>query len=271
MNEDKKEIAGYIQHHRIKGSIVLVLLLLATFLAVKTVGEIKAYRFIGGGVPISNTITVSGEGEVFAVPDVASFSFSVIEEKPTVEEAQREATQKINVVLELVRQAGVEDRDIKTTAYNVYPRYEFKREICIFGIPCPPGRQELTGYEVNQTISIKVRDTDKAGKILTDVGVAGVSNISGLNFTIDDEEALKQEARKAAIDNAKEKAEQLAQDLGVRLVRIVSFGESGSQPRFLRTFDTAVAEFGGAPGAVPEIPVGENKIISNISITYEIR
>lgn len=271
MNGDKQEIAGYIQHHRVKGSIVLVLLLLATFLAVKTVSEIKAYRFIGGGVPISNTITVSGEGEVFAVPDIASFSFSVIEKKLTVEEAQKEATQKINVALQLVRQAGVEDRDIKTTAYNVYPRYEFIRESCVFGVPCPPGKRELTGYEVNQTISIKVRDTDKAGGILTDVGAVGVSSISGLNFTIDDEEELKQEARKAAIDNAKEKAKQLAKDLGVKLVRVVSFSESGSQPRFLRTFDTAFAESIDDGGVIPEIPVGENKIISNVSITYEIR
>ena len=271
MNGDKQEIASYIGHHRIQGSILLVLLMLATFLAVKTVGEIKAYRFIGGGVPVSNTITVSGEGEVFSVPDVASFSFSIVEEKPTVEEAQKEATQKINVALKLVRQAGVEDRDIKTTAYNVYPRYEFIRESCVFGVPCPPGKRELTGYEVSQTISIKVRDTDKAGKILADVGAAGVSNISGLNFTIDDEEALKQEARKAAIDNAKKKAKQLAKDLGVKLIRVVSFSELGVQPRPLRTFDMAVAEFASVPTAAPEIPVGENKIISNISITYEIR
>ena len=78
-SEDRKEIASYIQHHRIKGSIILVLLLLATFLALKTVGEIKAYRFIGAGVPVSITITLSGRGEVFSVPDSARFSFPLIE------------------------------------------------------------------------------------------------------------------------------------------------------------------------------------------------
>ena len=270
MDGDKQELMSYMQHKRVQGSIVLVLLLLAVFLAVKSVGEIKAYRFIGGGVPVSNTITVQGEGEVVAPPDLATFSFAVIEQRETVEEAQTEATQKINVALELVRNAGIEEKDIKTTAYNIFPRYEFQRFPCT-PFSCPPGKSELVGYEVSQTVSVKVRDIEKAGEILAEVGSVGVSNVSNLQLTIDEQDDLERDARAMAIDDAKKKAKDLAKDLDVRLVRIVNFSESGRQPIF-RTFDAAIesAEF-GLGGGIPDIPTGENEIISRVSITYEVR
>ena len=273
MDNDAQSVMHYMRHDKIKGSIVLVLLLLALFLFVKTVGEIKSYRFIGGGVPVTNTITVSGVGEVFAVPDIGSFSFSVSEEKVTVKEAQSEATRKINVALGLLRGANVEDRDIKTTAYNIYPQYTYIREICKPGFPCGGGKRELTGYNVSQTISVKIRDIDKAGEILAEIGSIGVTTVSGLNFTIDDEDELKRDARREAIDDARAKAKQLARDLGVKLIRVVSFSEGGGGPIY-RGFDFAVAEsavYGSGGLEAPEIPVGENKITSNVSITYEIR
>lgn len=271
MNENTHSQHHLLHHKRIAGSVVLVLILLALFLFVKSVGEIKAYRFIGGGVPISNSITVSGQGEIFAVPDIATFTFSVVEEAKTVKEAQDEATRKINSALELLEMKGIEERDIKTTSYNLYPRYEFVRS-GVSSIKYPNGRRELTGYEVNQSITVKVRDTEKAGEILADIGAAGVSNVSGLQFTIDDEEELQREARKEAIEKAKEKAKELANDLGVSLVRVVNFSESGAGTRpVFRAFDTAIALESSVGGSAPEIPVGENKIVSNVNITYEIR
>ncbi|MCH8050012.1 SIMPL domain-containing protein [Patescibacteria group bacterium] len=273
MDNDAQSVMHYMRHDKIKGSIILVLLLLSLFLFVKTVGEIKSYRFIGGGVPATNTITVSGVGEVFAVPDIGSFSFSVSEEKVTVKEAQAEATRKINVALGLLRGANVEERDIKTTAYNVYPQYTYIREICKPGFPCGGGKRELTGYNVSQTISVKIRDIDKAGEILAEIGSVGVTNVSGLNFTIDDEDELKRDARREAIDDARAKAKQLARDLGVKLIRVVSFSEGGGYPVYARSFDLAIEStvFGAGGLEAPEIPVGENKITSNVSITYEIR
>ena len=239
----------------------------------KTVNEFKEYRFIGGGVPATNTVTVSGEGEVFAVPDIATFTFSVVEEKPNARGAQEVATEKINTILEFVRESGVENKDIKTVSYNLYPLYDYVQEVCN-EFRCPPGKQVLKGFEVNQTIEVKVRDTSEAGAIIAGVGERGTSNISGLTFTIDNEDVLKEEARKKAIDDARGKAKILSKDLGVRLVRVVSFYESsGDVPIYYRDF--AKLEGMGGDGAfplpAPEIPSGENKIISNVSITYEIR
>jgi len=264
-------VGHHLMHKKIAGAVFLAILLLAAFLFVKTVAEIKAYSFIGGGVPVSNTITVSGEGETFAVADTAQFTFSVVEEAKTVALAQDTATKKMNITLGLLKEGGVEEKDIKTTSYNIYPRYDYIRETCT-QFYCPPGEQTLRGYEVSQSVSIKIHDTEKAGKILADVGSAGVSNISGLSFTIDDEEELKRIARKEAIENAEAKANQLATDLDVKIIRVVSFSENSAQPYYARGLDMAVmAESGIGGGGVPEIPIGENKITSRVNITYEIR
>lgn len=270
MNSDKQEIINLMKHDRIKGAILLVLLLLSVFLLVKTFTELKSYRFIGGGVPISNTITVSGEGEVFAVADIASFNFSVVEEAKTVAQAQETATRKINIILALLDEAEVEEKDIKTQAYNIYPKYEYTRSICT-GFNCPPNKRELVGYEVNQSVSVKIRDIETAGEILAEIGAVGVNNVSGLSFTIDDEDDLLREARKQAIEEAQTKAKELAKDLNVKLVRVVNFSESGNQPVFARFATLESQSFDTLGGAVPEIPVGENKITSRVSITYEIR
>ncbi len=218
-----------LDNKHIHTATVTVLTLLALFLATEVAQGLKAYRYIGGGVPISNTITVSGEGEVFAVPDIASFTFSVTEENKVAAEAQRVASQKVNSALAFLKEKGIEDRDVKTTGYNLYPLYDYTQKPCT-QFSCPPGERVLRGFEVSQTVSVKVRTTDEAGDILAGIGEIGVSQVSGLDFTIDDDESLKSEARKSAIKNAKERADALAEDLDVRLVRIVSFSESGSVP-----------------------------------------
>lgn len=250
---------------------------LALFLLVATVGELKGLRFIGSGVPATNTITVSGEGEVFAVPDTAVFSVTVRETAREVKPAQDAAAKKANDIIRYLKGAGIEEKDIKTAEYSVYPQYEWResKEICPADASiCPPsGRQVLTGFEVRQTLTVKVRDTEKAGELLSGVGSRGASEVSGLSFTIDDEDELKTQARDLAIQDAKEKAKKLADSLGVRLVRVVGFQESGSSyPPY------PVYGMGGAERAMdaqvkvaPEVPTGENKFVSNVTVTYEIR
>src|SRR3990167_705420 len=132
MNKDTNNRGLYyeIGDKSVKKTLVLVLLIFAIFLAVKTINMIKEYKFIGGGVPTANTIIVFGEGEVFAVPDIAEFSFSVAEEKKTVKDAQETAAKKINTIIAFLDENGIEEKDIKTINYSVYPRYEFEREIC---------------------------------------------------------------------------------------------------------------------------------------------
>jgi uncharacterized protein YggE len=236
---------------------------------------IKEFKYVGSGTTATNVITVSGEGEVFAVPDLATFSVTVTEEAKEVKDAQKVATKKMNAIIEYLKDQGVEEKDIKTTSYNVYPKYEWITESCARGpgYPCGGGKQELAGFEVSQTLDVKVRDTEKAGDILSGVGSRGVQNVSGLSFTIDEEDKLKAEAREKAIDDAEEKANELADQLGVSLVRIVGFSENGDQPVYYKRemLMAADTEMSSAAAPAPQLPTGENKISSNVTITYEIQ
>ena len=244
---------------------------LALFLLIQAVSALKQFHFIGSGVTASNTISVSGTGDVFAVPDRATFTVSVHEEAKTVADAQDSATKKSNAIIEYLKGAGVDEKDIKTTNYSVNPKYEYSQAVCQPGY-CPPGKQTLTGFEVYQTVEVKVKDTKKAGDLLTGVGSKGASEVSGLSFTIEDEDALKAQARDKAISQAKGKADALAKQLGVQIVRVVGFSEDNNTPVYYgRAMAADSMSVGKGAAPAPELPTGENKITSNVSITYEIR
>jgi uncharacterized protein len=265
----KKEI-HFMPPNIVVKALTIALAALALLAFVQILIGLREYKYIGAGVSATNTISVSGEGEVFAVPDIATFSLSVTEEAKEVEDAQSEATKKTNDIIDYLKKSGVEDRDVKTTNYNVYPRYEW-RETSSTGVIRPGGERVLVGFEVTQSLSVKIRDTEKAGEILSGVGTRGVTDVSGLSFTIDDEDDLKDEAREMAIDDAKEKAEDLAKDLGVDLIRIVGFNEGGGGYPVLYARAESLSLDSAKSASIPDIQVGENKITSNVTITYEIR
>ncbi|MBC7836723.1 SIMPL domain-containing protein [Acetobacteraceae bacterium] len=260
---------------RLKWAVLFVIVLLGLFLLVQTVAGFQNLRYIGSGVAPTNTINVSGYGESFAVPDIATFSFSVVSEKSTVAAAQADATAKINAVTQYLKDAGIEEKDIKTSNYSVNPQYDYITQVCVSGMPCRQGEQKLRGYEVRQTTTVKVRDTEKAGDLLAGVGSKGATEVSGLDFTFDDPDAVQAAARDEAIADAKQKAETLAKSLGVQLVRVVSFNESGGYPGPIPYYAKDAAFGMGAENqtlaSAPEISVGQNQVSSNVSVTYEIR
>lgn len=266
LNEQNKKQLFY--------SVFAVTVLLASFLGVKAIDALKEYRYIGrGGTYQPNVISVNGTGEATGIPDTGSFSFSVVEEAKTTKEAGDMAAKKTNTIIEAIKAMGVEDTDVKTTAYNLYPKYDYRTlELCTNGY-CPGGKQVLTGYEVSQTISVKVRKTADAGAILSKVGDLGAQNISGLNFVIDDMDKINGEARDKAIADAKDKAEKLSKSLGIHLTKIINFYESGNVPIY---YDKVMSEAplgmgGGSPAPVPpQVPTGENTVTSNVTITYEV-
>lgn len=263
-----------IQKRRLANGIIAVVFLLALFLGFKALNTIKEFKYIGGNIYPTNTINVSGKGTVVAIPDIAEVSFSVVETGKSVAVAQEKVTEKMNAIIDDIKSMGVEDKDIKTTGYNSYPKYEYQTTtICSVGY-CPPGKQVLTGYEVTHNITVKIRKTDEAGDVLTKLGSLGASNISGLSFVVDDIEAVKKQAREEAIENAKAEAKILSKALGLKLVKIVSFSEQGDYPIYYGMGGDMVE--GRAMSVVstaksPDLPVGENEIVSNVSIVYEVR
>lgn len=221
-----------------------------------------------------NTISFSGHGEVSAVPDIANVDFTIEKDAKTVKEAQDGVAQIEKKSLDFIRANNVADKDIKTTNSSFYPKYEYQVEKQIapctqYGCPPTPGKNVIVGYTASESITVKIRNTDDAGKIIQGLGSVGVSNLNGPNFAVDKEDDLKIGARKLAIDDAKIKAQSLAKDLGVRLGKITSFSETGNYPvPMMYAKDSMMGASAVAPA---ELPKGENKITSDVTITYEIR
>lgn len=240
-------------------------------LIVLALNGLKTYGTIGADIHPVATITVSGEGEVVATATLAQFTYTVSDENDTVVDAQSTVTTTIDKTLVALGELGIAEEDIKTVNYYVSPRYSYPRIQC-FSAPCVQPDRVLEGYEVSQTIEVKVRDIDNAGAVLGRLGEIGVDNVGGLNFIIDEDDELKEEAREKAIENARDEAKQLASDLGVRLGRVVSFSEGGRG--MYKTFAVSEMAFDSAMGGAveaPQLPVGENTITSHVSITYEIK
>jgi hypothetical protein len=256
-----------LESSRIEKLAALFLLIISVFVAFLAVGAIR--DAFSPRPPMGNIISVEGVGKVNAVPDIARISFSVTEEAESVSDAQTASTKKVDDALAALDDLNVEEKDIKTTSYSVYPKYS-RAQPCYEGF-CPDYEQTIVGYTVSQTIEIKVRDTAQVGEVLARLGDASVSNLSGPSFTVDDPEELKAEARAAAIENAREKAKALAKDLGVSLVRVTGFWENvGYYP-----YESKAYGLGGdgvaVPSSAPSVPVGEEEISISVSVSYEIR
>lgn len=248
-------------------------ILLVVFLAVLSIKEIKSLAYVGKDTPPMNVISVNGKGEAVSIPDIATFSFSVTETAKTVAEAQTKATERTNNALAAVKAGGVAEKDIKTLSYSINPHYEYNQGVCT-AYGCPNGKQVLIGYDVSQTIQVKVRDLSKAGTLFDSIGSVGVQNVNGLAFSIDDMDSVKAVARAQAIAQAKEKAQKIAKDLGVSLVRITSFYDSSDDVIYPYARDAALGMGGesmNVKAVAPQIPTGEQKITANVTISYEIR
>lgn len=261
-NLSKEDKSYFIKMKKVfAGLMILFIAALVAFFAAKFMNEIKSSKFIGQDIMPVNTISVSAEGEIFVRPDVAEITLSIVRETDTAIEAQNQNAETTNKVVKFLKESGVEDKDIRTTNYSLNPIYDYLRD---------KGRV-FKGYEARQNLEVKIRKLDEAGKILAGAAEHGANQVGGLSFTVDNEEEVKSQARKIAIDKAKEKAKTLAEDLSVSLIRLVSFNESGGGwpvPMPLKFgLGGAVAE----SAIAPEIPSGENKITVNVTLTYEIK
>jgi hypothetical protein len=253
---------------QIRTLLALVFFMVLLALGSYTALNIEKIRYAN---PIVPNISVSGTGEVLAVPDIGKFSFSVTAEAQEAAAAQETSGTKINAILAYLREQGIADKDIKVEYYNLYPKYRWEEKVCPMGSYCPPGEQVQDGFTVTQQVSVKVRETNKAPAIIAGVGERGATDISGLSFTIDDIEMVRAQARAKAIEDARAKAVVLAEQLGVTLVDITAFYEEGGSPEFSykampMAMDAAEEGFGGA-----ELPVGEESTTVRVNITYEVR
>jgi len=181
-------------------SIFFIALTISTIVNVSN--KIKEGRYIGQDIESRNTISVTDTGEIYSQPDLAAIDFSVVTEAETVEEAMSQNAEKMNNVIKFIKGQGIEDKDLKTTYFNISPRYEYRKtEVEIY--PYPPGKRVLAGYEVKQQLQVKIRDLAKIGQIIEGATDAGANQVGDLQLTIDKQDELKKQARAQAIEKAK--------------------------------------------------------------------
>lgn len=238
----------------------IIAVLVALFLLIAIAAKLKEYRYIGSGTPAGNTITVTGEGRIERAPDTARMTFTVRSEGASVDVAQDAVAAKITKITADLEMAGIEEDAISTASYTSYPQYTY------------PSNQKpvLRGYEVAQSVTVKIKDLALVENTISILGNNGVTDMQGPNFGFDDDKEVAREARENAIKDAKEQAKKLADDLGVDLVRIVSFNESGGRTMPMPTMyaEKLMAQDGAGNVA---LPVGTADISSTVTIVYEIR
>lgn len=208
-------------------------------------------------------ITVSGEGKVTGKPDLALVSLGVSALRPTVGEARDAAATALTSMIDSMKANGVEDDDIQTSQLSIYPEYDYSGNT-----------QRITGYRVSNTVTVKVRDIDSTSAVIDDAVTNGGNDtqLQSIAFTIDDPESLRQQAREAAVADAKKKAETLASAGGVSLGNPVNISESGGYSPPIPYAERGFAADSAAQAA-PETPIqpGELDVIINVSVTWEIQ
>ena len=211
--------------------------------------------------PYARTVTVDGEGKVTAKPDIAIINLSVVSQGKTVKQVTLDGNQKMTAVTGEVKKLGVDEKDMVTSSYNLYPEYAY-----------PENQQpQIRGYSLNQGITVKVRKLDTVDDVL-DAGIkAGANQVGQLSFDIDEDSALKNEARDKAFKKAREKADQMASAAGVSIGRVITFSEGYVPPPVpvYRGYDMAYAT-GAEAVPAPSIEPGSKELTVTVSVTYEI-
>lgn len=206
-------------------------------------------------------ISVSGTGTLNISPDMAVISAGVQSKAKSAKKALSDNNKKMTALFAELEKAGIAKKDIQTSNFNIYPEIVYpKRES-----NKPP---QIVGYNVNNQVTVRIRALENVGDVLTTLVSAGANNMSGLNFAVSNREEKLDEARKAAIADARKKAELYASEIGTKIKRLKSLNEGGSrhpQPVMLRSAKMEVS----ADMAVP-IAQGEMSISVTVNTNWEL-
>ena len=237
--------------------LVYIIVLVGTIIR----NNLQQYYFIGKADRAERLITVEGEGKVTVKPDLAVTTMGMMAEGKTVTEAQKKNTDVMNNLLAKLKALGIAEKDIQTANYNVYPQYDYK-----------DGASVLKGYQVSQSLTVKIRDLSKADKVLSLAGEVGANNVSGIQFTFDDTDVYTAQARQLALKKVEDKVKLLSQQLGVRFLNVTSYYEYNNDQGVysMKAMDSAMG-MGGAVASVPEIQPGTNDVTLRVSVTFQVQ
>jgi len=250
INEHRAEVT-------VRKIIVMALAAGAIFVAACT-PEVTVQNETPAASGAASGIAVSGRGEVYGTPDTLQMSFGVSVLRPTVQQAVSDAASLADGLISTLESNGVASEDIQTSNYGIYPEYDYRNDV-----------QKIRGYRVNNTVVAKIRDIESAGSVI-DAAVAGGSDeiqVSGVSFSIEDDEELITAARDAAWEDAHAKAQQLADLAGLTLGKAVTINESFSSNQPVPMY-RAYDEMAGAEATTPIEP-GEQQVAVTLQIRFE--
>ncbi|TDK26352.1 SIMPL domain-containing protein [Luteimonas aestuarii] len=205
----------------------------------------------------STLLSVSAQAEASRPPDVAALSTGVVTQAPDANAALRANAQQMAKVVAAIRAAGIAERDIQTSGINVHPQYDYRDNQA----------PTITGYQASNTVNIKVRDIAKVGDVLDALVASGANQVNGPSFTIDQPEAVYDEARRAALEKAQARATMYAQSLGLRVRRIVSISEGGGFQPPMPMMKTMAMD--ARMESTPVSP-GETTLSANLDVVFEL-
>jgi len=246
----KSPIAQTVFHSLITAGILFVFLIVYTLLPIENIFDKGANK---------RTFQVQGTGTVDAAPSKYQVDFSVNETGSTQQEAQSKGNEKQQEALAKLEDLGFQKKDIQTTVYNVSPQYDYAS-----------GRNRITGYQITIGTLVSSTELSKINQAIDELVALNI-NVGNVNSTFEDDSNLKDEARKKAVEEAKKKAQSLAQAAGFRLGSIASIQETDYPIIFdSRTAVGSAAEEKIQIAPPTDIQPGERSVTSNVTITYYI-
>lgn len=207
-----------------------------------------------------------GHGEVMAVPDTAYINSGVVTEAETARDALTANTEAMTQLIDVLKQAGIDDRDIQTSNFTVQPQYVYPDERDSDGYTRPP---KISGYRVSNAVTVRIRQLDSLGAVLDQAVSVGANTVNSVSFAVGDPDSLYDDARKRAVADAIAKAELYAEAAGVTLGRIRSISENGPVP-LPKAMDAQVMRMEAVPAAVP-VQAGEISYSVDVAIRWELQ
>ncbi|CDZ25392.1 SIMPL domain-containing protein [Neorhizobium galegae] len=227
--------------------------------AVSSAGQVLAQDIR----PREPVINVLGEGQASVPPDMAVVTLSVVRNGQTAEAALSASSAAMREVLAAVKSDGIADRDVQTSNFSIYPQYRHPEPKG--GVIDPP---QVIGYEVSNTLTLKVRDLQKLGGLIDRSVKLGVNQGGQITFTNDKPDDVMTEARKKAVAEALAKARTLTEAAGVKLGRILEISENSMRPAPQQMMRMAMAKDMAAE-AVP-VAGGENTYTVTVNVTFAL-
>jgi uncharacterized protein len=207
-----------------------------------------------------HTISVSGTGTVTLKPDVADIHLGVLVSRTTVKAAQAEAASAMTRVIAALKALGIADADIQTSNVSLQPAYDYSANIN------PP---RITGYQMSNSVTVTVRDLSRLGDAIDNSLAAGATSLDGVTFRVDDQTAAEGQARKAAMTDAKAKADTLAAAAGVSISGVASITETSAPVPYPIMYGPAAGAVDGTKVATP-IQAGTTDVTITVSVVYLI-